>query len=228
VIARIRHQDWLKEKKSSKMKTVLKKIWLQMTIAGVIAVSGPYLNRIILNGFYSYDNVADLVAATSVTYIFLAPITCIGGLILSMISRFELVTIIPKSTRFQLIVLLLFGVVIMIVAFRLFSSYIIKILYPSFGQASIVLLNILIWIIATESITNISRPFVMKFASIKLVPIINTVTLLATIIPALALISKFGTTGAAWSIIIGSAVTASLWFLGMQILFIKPSLVTKL
>lgn len=210
---RYQYREWLKTASDLEMVFVLKKVWLHITVAGVIAFAGPYLNRIILGGLHGFTETADLVAATSVAFIFLAPITSISGLLLSVISRYESINDFSLQARWQWLCMLILGMVVCPLTLKYFSSSIIHFLYPGFGDKSVELLKILIWMIMASTVVNLCRPFVMKFGSVRVVPLINIISLAATLGSALVLIPIYKTTGAAWAIVSGSIVTAALWFL---------------
>jgi O-antigen/teichoic acid export membrane protein len=215
IALRLKYREWFKARYDVQKAHVLKQVWLQITVAGIIAFAGPYLNRIVLGSVHGFSDTADLVAATSVAYIFLAPIMCISALLLSVISSYTSMHDLSKPAKRQLLVILLFGTVICPIGLRLFAADIIHILYPSFGDESVRLLHILILLIISETVVNLCRPFVMKFGSVRLVPFINGASLVATLVPALCLIPFYRAIGAAWAIVIGSAVTGGLWLLSL-------------
>jgi O-antigen/teichoic acid export membrane protein len=222
VILRVRYQEWFDTSYDTSMAVVLKKIWLHITIAGIIAFAGPYLNRIVLGSVHGFNDMADLVAATGVSYIFLAPIACVGALLLSIISRYNSIHDLSRDARIQWLFMFVFGVAICPIGLRLFAPSILKMLYPGFGEESSGLLQILIWLVVTETVVNLCRPFVMKFSSVKLVPIINGINLIATLVPALCLIPIYRSTGAAWAIVIGSGITGCLWLVAAGYIYYRP------
>ncbi len=206
---------------------VLKKIWVQITIAGVIAFAGPYLNRIVLGGMHGFNDTADLVAATGVTFIFLSPITCISALLLSVISRYNSIRDLSQSARVQLLCISFLGVIVCPLGLRLFASHIIGALYPGFGEESVRLLKILVWMVMSETVVCLCRPFVMKFGSVRLIPLINIASLATTLIPALCLIPFYKAVGAAWAIVIGSVTTGILWLIATAWIYLRYAKATK-
>ncbi|MEN6308629.1 MAG: hypothetical protein ABFD91_12830 [Anaerohalosphaeraceae bacterium] len=206
---------------------VLKKIWVQITIAGVIAFAGPYLNRIVLGSIHGFNDTADLVAATGVTFIFLSPITCISALLLSVISRYNSIRDVSRSARVQLLCISFLGVIVCPLGLRLFASHIIEALYPGFGEESVRLLKILVWMVMSETVVCLCRPFVMKFGSLRLVPIINSVSLVATLMPAICLIPFYRAVGAAWAIVLGSVVAGGLWLIATGWICFRSALPVK-
>ncbi len=222
-ILRVQYQEWFRGSYDAKMAGILKKVWLQITIAGIIAIAGPYLNRIILGSIHGFNDTADLVAATSVTFIFLAPITGVSGLLLSIISRYSSIKDLSRQSKIQLFCVFILGAVVCPAGLRLFASRIMNTLYPNFGEASVQLLNILIWMLISETVVNLCRPFVMKFGSVRLVPIINGASLVATLVPAFCLIPVYGTVGAAWAIVVGSIVTGGLWLIATTWVYFRST-----
>jgi O-antigen/teichoic acid export membrane protein len=220
-VLRIRYRKWYQTSYNSEMASVLKTVWLQVTIAGIIALSGPYLNRVILSAIHSYGDTADLVAATSVTFVFSVPISCLGGLLLSMISNYSSIRQFTARGKTVYLLTLLFGVTVMPLMLNLFGTFITHLMFPKFGESSIGLFGILIWTIPAGTLICFTRPIVIKFAPIRIVPIINGVSMAATLIPAVFLIPSYATRGAAWAILVGCGVTAMLWSIAATCVFLE-------
>jgi O-antigen/teichoic acid export membrane protein len=222
-ILRLRYREWYKTSYNPEMARILKTIWFQMTIAGVMTVSGPYLSRVILSAIHSYNDTADLVAATSVMFLFSVPVTCLGGLFLSMISKYSSVKQFSIRGKILYLLVILFGITVMPIAFKLLGPCTVRLMFPKFGENSIELFGILIWVIPAQTLISFSRPIVIKFAPIRVVPIINGMSMAATLIPAICLIPRYATRGAAWAVMIGSAVVGILWAFGAAWVFlVKP------
>jgi O-antigen/teichoic acid export membrane protein len=210
-ILQFHYGDWSKNSYNAEMARILKTIWFQMTVAGIMAVSGPYLIRVILSAIHSYNDTADLVAATSVMFLFSVPITCLGGLLLSMISKYNSVEQFSVRGKILFLLVTLFSITVMPVAFKLFGPFTVRIMFPKFGEDSVGLVGILLWAIPAQTLICFSQPVVVKFAPIRLVPIINMVSMAATLLPAICLIPGYATRGAAWAIVAGQIVTGFLW-----------------
>jgi len=95
----------------------------------------------------------------------------------------------------------------------LFGNHIMAVLFPKFGEGPSRLLHILICVVAFQTLISLIRPFVIKFASIKIIPIINGASLAIILITAFLLIPSYGTVGAAWAIVVSNLITALLWML---------------
>lgn len=205
---RSKRDSWYKTAYNKQMATVLKGVWLQITIAGILTVSTPHLNRIILSMYHSYIVVSDLVAATSVAFIFLAPIQCFGMLILSMISKYSSIKEFSRRGKMGCLIMALLGVIVIPIIMFMVGPTILKFLYPRFGQDPLALIPVVVWIIPAGALISIVSPFVLKFASVRTMPIINSISFICTIIPAFVLIPGYKASGAAWAIVMGNSISA--------------------
>jgi len=84
-------------------------------------------------------------------------------------------------------------------------------LFPEFASESVKILRWLVisipWLVAE----HFSRPFVVKFGTIKFVPVLNFIALVAHLLPAIILIPKLGMNGAVISYNIGCGLSAIAW-----------------
>jgi hypothetical protein len=189
-----------------------------------MTLSGPYLNRVILSVVHSYNDTADLVAATNVMFLFIVPVTCLGGLFLSMISKYSSVKQLSSRGKNMYFLVILLGIMVMPVAFKLCGPFVVHLMFPKFGEDSVKLLGILIWAIPAQTLICFSRPIVIKFAPIRVVPIINGVSMVATLLPAICLIPHYATRGAAMAVVIGSVIVGILWAVGAVWVFYQNHL----
>jgi O-antigen/teichoic acid export membrane protein len=190
------------------MAAILKASWLQITIAGILTVSIPHINRIILGSYHSYNAVADFVAATTVIFLYLAPTYCFGGLILSMLSQYSSINQLSRRGKIYFLAIIFFGVFILPVLMLMTGPVVTRFMFPQFGEESVNLLKILIWIMPSETIAALTRPFIYKFAPIRIIPIINTLSFLIILVLAFLLIPAHASKGAAWGYVIGNALIA--------------------
>ena len=153
-------------------------------------------------------------------FLFSVPITCLGSLLFSMISKYN--SIEQFSIRGKIIFLLvtLFGITVMPVAFKLFGPFTVRVMFPKFGEDSVGLFGILVWAIPALTLISFSQPIVIKFAPVRVVPIINFVSMAATLLPAICLIPAYATKGACWAIAAGQIITGLLWTCGAVLLFV--------
>jgi len=196
---------------NKQMAAVLKSVWLQITIAGILTVSIPHISRIILGAYHSYNVVADFVAATTVLFLYIAPIYCFGGLILSMLSRYSSINQLSQRGKTYYLAILLFGMIVLPGLVFLTGPTVIKFMFPQFGKESVSLLRILTWVVPSETISCLTRPFIYKFAPIKTIPIVNATTFAIILILAFLLIPHYAAKGAAWGCVIGNTLTAIIW-----------------
>ena len=221
IAIRLKRNHWYQTSYHRDMSIILKSVWLKITIAGILTVSIPHLNRIFLSLFHSFESVADLVAATSIVFIFLAPVQCFGMLVFSMISKYSSIKQVSSRGKTICLILLVFGVIVMPVVLFFTGPLILRILYPKFGEEPFQLLRIVVWMVPAGALISILSPFVMKFASIKTLPIINTITFVATMIPAITLIPAHAAYGASWAIVIGNSISAVIFSFVVFRLFLR-------
>jgi O-antigen/teichoic acid export membrane protein len=91
------------------------------------------------------------------------------------------------------------------------GSFVMRHTFPQFGDESVRLLKILIWLFPSETISCLTRPFVYQFFPVKFIPIINLISFIAILALALAIIPGYGASGAAWGYVIVNSFTALLW-----------------
>jgi len=224
VVIRLRRESWFRAAYNREMAAVLRADWLHITIAGILTVSIPHINRIVLGAYHSYDSVADFVAATTIMFVYLAPTACFGGLILSMLSRYSSASQLSRRGRTYYAAVLFFGVLILPVLMFLTGPAATRLLFPQFGQASVDLLRVLVWVVPSEAIACLTRPFIYKFAPARVIPIINLVSVVIILVLAFLLIPRYAAKGAAWGYVVGNTLTALVWVLVCTRLFlVAPS-----
>ncbi len=206
-----KNSDLYKTDYDNDMAILLKEVWLKITLAGILTVSIPHLNRVILSIFDSFESVSDFVAATSIAFLFLAPIQCFGILVMSLISSYRSIRDLSNKGKLYCLLMIAIGVIFIPVILLLCGKIIISGLYPDFGEKPYELLKIVMWIIPSGALISILNPFVLKFSSIRSIPIINTVTFIMTIIPSCIMIPSSGSQGAAYAMVIGNSAAAILY-----------------
>jgi len=207
----IYRKDWLNKGYDKSIAASLKEVWLHVTIAGIIAVSGPYLNRIILGLYHEYDDVADLFAASALLFASMIISICMGYVLLSVLARYKSIEDLPNSIRHQFLFVVVLLLVITPVVFWLVSPFVFSLVFPKFGEESKSLLNIVVWAVPFGVLISLMRPFIMKFSDIKIAPLVNILSLIGTLVPAILLVPPLHSVGGAWAIVIGQAVTGLLW-----------------
>lgn len=207
----IRRKDWLNKGYDKSMATGLKKVWLHATIAGIIAVSGPYLNRIILGLYHEYSEVADLFAASALLFGSMIISACMGYVLLSVLAKYRSIDDLPNSIRHQFLFVVVLLLAITPIVFWLVSPLVFNLIFPKFGEEARSLLNIVVWAVPFGVLIALMRPFIMKFSDIKIAPLVNALSLIGTLVPAILLVPPLHSVGGAWAIVIGQAVTGLLW-----------------
>lgn len=194
-----------------KLAALLKRVWFHVTIASVLGISSRYVYRIILGIFYSYSSVAIVFGATNVIDLCTAPMDILSLLLLSMLGGFANLQDVGKRQRYTVFGAAVSIAVVATLVVFLAGPFILSVMFPEFADESATVLRWLIMLIPCVAVILFSRPFVVKFAPIKFVPVLNFVTLLAHLLPALILIPKLGIKGAVISYNIGYGLTAVSW-----------------
>jgi O-antigen/teichoic acid export membrane protein len=195
---------------NSEQAKVLRSVWLHITVAGMLVLSGPHLNRIVLRVYTDNESVADLFAATGIAYVFVAPVSNFSAFLLSMISRYKTTGDIAGSVLKKMVGLMAFGAILEMTLFYSIAPIAMKILFPKFGDRAEGLFNILVWMIPAGVISAFMRPLLTKFAAVAWIPRINFFVLAVMLILMFSLIPRWGIVGAAWSISMGSIFDAIL------------------
>ncbi len=194
-----------------KLAAVLKHAWLHLTVAGVFAFSSAYIYRVILGVFQPIQYVTILWGATSIIFLCVAPLNILSSLLLSMLGSFARLEDVGKRQRYTVLAAaVLIAVVAPLVAFFA-GPFILSVLFPEFADESAQVLRLLIMVIPCVVVTSFSRPFIAKFGPLRFVPILNFMTLMAHLLPALILIPRLGMKGVAISYNIGHGLTAVSW-----------------
>ena len=199
----------------------LRHVWIHMTIAGMLILAGPNLNRIVLRFFSDNESVADLFAATGIAYVFVAPISNSSGLLLSMISKYKTANEISGYVFKMLFCVTIAGVIIGTALFGWAAPIILKLLFPEFGDRALGLFGILIWMIPSNVVTALVRPLITKFANVAWIPRINFTILAVTLVLMFSLIPHWGLAGAAWSVSICSIIAAILQLVLFCVIYIR-------
>ncbi len=194
-----------------KLAAVLKQVWFHLTVASVFAFSSAYIYRVILGVFQPKQYVTILWGATSVIFLCTAPLNILSSLLLSMLGSFTRLEDVGKRQRYTVLAAaVLIAFVVPLVAF-FGGPFILSLLFPKFADESAQILRLIIMIIPCVVVTSFSRPFIIKFGPLRFVPILNFMTLMAHLLPALILIPRLGMKGAAISYNIGHGLTAVSW-----------------
>lgn len=188
---------------------ILTSVWLHLSVAGILTIAGPHLNRIVLRIFWSNAAVAELFAATSILHLFTLPLTNLNKLFLGLLSKYKDISQISKRKVRVLVPVILTSSLIVMLLFWIFAPLGMRILFPSFGDQALALLNILIWTIPFVIANAFVRPLLTKFADIRWIPRINLAVLSTKLALMLVLIPQWGLKGAALSITFSAILEAT-------------------
>lgn len=204
----------------------LRLVWVHITIAGMLVLAAPHLNRIVLRFYADNESVADLFAATGIAYVFIAPISNCGGLLLSMISKYKTVNEISGYVYKMLLGMIIGGAIAGMTLFWLTAPLMLRLLFPGFGDRVSDLFSILIWMIPANIVIALISPLITKFANVAWIPRINAAVLSVTLILMFTLIPRWGLEGAAWSIAIGNIIAAMLRVVIFFVIYKRAQTVT--
>ncbi|MBN2562292.1 MAG: oligosaccharide flippase family protein [Phycisphaerae bacterium] len=208
VLLRRRRAAWMKEPHDPQIASVLKPVWLHLTIAGMLLFSGQYLNRIILSAWCPFSEVSHLYGATSVMFLFLVPVSCCNYVLLSMLATYKSLADLSYQAKMQCAVLMIGTVVGLPILMKIGGPLVLRVMFPEFASESAKLLDIVVWAVPSNALILLWRPFVIKFYPVQVHPIVNAIALLAHLVPVLLLVPWFGSRGAAWSLVFGYGAQA--------------------
>jgi len=195
----------------AKLAGLLKKIWLHISIASILSLSGRYIYRLVLGIFYSYSTVAIFFGATNILDLCMAPMGILSQLLLSMLSGFSRLEDVGKRQRYTVLAAAVSIGVVGPLIVLLAGPFILSVIFPDFANESTQILRWLVMVMPCLTVEIFSKPFVIKFGPIKFVPVLNFITLMGHLVPAITLIPKFGIMGAAVSYNIGYSLSAASW-----------------
>jgi len=202
------------------------KVWPAFSLSAIIPLSAGYLDRLLLGYWWSPADVAPFFAAVSTASMVAIPATVVSNVTLSMLGRVRD----ARGFNRRFYTLYSFGVLIaaVLVFFIgvLIGEPLLRFFYAKFADEALPLWNYAVAGFALLDITILLRPFVSKFLSPAMLPILSTLTLVARVAPLLVLVPKGGPLGAAQALLIGSVATAVLWFVLYLRSFIMSGAVT--
>jgi O-antigen/teichoic acid export membrane protein len=198
---------------------LLKTVWLYDSVANLLLMSGRNIYRILLGLTHSYSDVSVLFGATSVLNCCMAPLTILSSLLLSMLSGFASLHEVGRRQRRTV---LSAGIAIAIagpIVTYLFAEPLMAMLFPEFAADSAALLKKMVWVLPLEVMISFTKPFVTKFAPIRVIPLLNGVVLLGHLLPSLLLVPRYGLTGVLISYYCGYAIASGCWLAVLVWLF---------
>ena len=186
--------------------------WAVLSLSAVFYFSSHYVHRTILGVCGPYEMVSIFFAAAAALALCAMPVSTLGLfgiLILSAYKsrrRFS-----PRALRWYAAAALagpgcLYGIVLWV------SPWILRLLYPAVADQALQPMSIMTIGIAMSMLMQASRPFVIKFASLRTLLITSIVAFVAHVGAALLLVPAWGITGAAWSYCIGQSIVGVTWY----------------
>ena len=191
-----------------KLAGLLKQVWFHLTVASILGLSSRYIYRIALGVFYSYSTVAVFFGATNITELCMAPIGILSRLLLSMLGGFARLEDVGKRQRYTVLAAIISIAVVATLAVFFAGPFILSVMFPEFAEESARILRLIVMIIPCWAVIAFSRPFIVKFGTIKFIPMLNFITLVSHLLPVILLIPRFGIKGAVISYDIGYGLTA--------------------
>jgi O-antigen/teichoic acid export membrane protein len=221
---RFRRRQWFHRVSDLSMVSSLKNIWFHVSLSGIISLAGPYINRIILSLYCTYSDVSILFAAASTVNLYSIPISGCGVLLLSLLAKYHTIDDFKQQLNSNLIIVVFIMLVLALpISYMILGPFLLKILYPNLFYEAQKLVILTSLSLPFVSFIVLCRPIVLKYGKIKYVPILNVMSLTATITIAILLIPLKGTLGATWALIIGEAITGFFWMIACLQLFLSPA-----
>ncbi len=189
------------------------RVWLPLSGSAFLFESAGYLDRILLGYWWSSTDVAVFFAAAGTAKILMFPSVHASRMILSLLGR------VRHSERFTQKFYALYGVGALVLALVLFllgsllGRPILSILYPSLMNRALPLWNYAAAAAAAMSLYVSCRPFVLKFLSPNIIPVLAVFSVIGRIIPIILLVPSGGSLGAVQAMAIGSLVTGLAWLI---------------
>jgi O-antigen/teichoic acid export membrane protein len=198
------------------------RVWLPYSASAFIFVSAGYLDRPLLGYWWPEDEVAIFFAAVSTAGVVIIPAMFTSQLVLSLLGKSTGIQ--GFSRRF----LTLYALGTIVSAAALFfvvaplGRLVLTKLYSGIAEQALPLWNYAVAAYTLMHIQALCRPFITKFLSPNIIPVLAFASVVARVLPMLWLVPRFGKTGAVQAMLIGSAVAALLWLGTYVLYFIGP------
>ena len=198
------------------------RVWLPMSFSAILILSAGYLDRIVLGYWWPREDVAVFYAAVGTAAIFSMAGSQLSALVLSLLGAIKQKGHFTRRFYVQYVggVWLFAGITFLVGS--LTGEFLLSMLYPGLMTRALPLWNYAVGSWAVLGIGVGCRPFVVKFLSPKILPFIAAVVLLGRVIPILLLVPTGGRQGAVHAILIGSVITALVWFAVYLVGFVFP------
>jgi O-antigen/teichoic acid export membrane protein len=187
------------------------RVWFPFSLSAFIALSAGHLDRVLLGVWWPGSEVAAFFAAAGTAYIFLMPGNLVSNLVQSLLGR------VRSSRHFRRSFYAGYASFVCLFAVSLFAIVtllgkpILHLLYANLAEAAAPLWDYAVGAIAALTVQVGLRPFVTKFLSLRLIPILSLAGLVARFVPLVLLVPTQGRVGAVQALLIGSVLSSSLW-----------------
>ncbi len=187
--------------------------WWPFSLSSFLTLSAGKLDRLFLGYWWPPEVVAGFYVAISIASVFILPLSLISGLILSLLSS-------KKDQYFwkkQQYLLYGLGSTLCCVALCLLGMAIgtpvLQTFYPTLAQDALPLWTPVIIGIVIGALPVMLRPFITKFLPPVVMLRLITVSMMIKVGLVLALVPRYGASGAAFGVLLASLATSGLWLL---------------
>lgn len=195
--------------------SLLKTVWLHMSIASVLGFSSRYIYRIVLGVFDSFSNVSILFGATNIISLFMGPMNVLSSLLLSMFGKFSRLEDVGWRQKYTILGVAISITVVSPILLLAIGPFLLSVMFPEFSVESIRVMRSILMVIPCVVISSISLPIIQKFGPIKCIPWLNFIILMSRLIPSVLLIPRFGLRGAVISYNVGFGISAVAWLVAL-------------
>lgn len=186
--------------------------WWPMSLSALALGSAGYLDRLLLGLWWPEREVATFFAAVGTSAIFSVPGAVLSSMILSLLGRVGRATELSRATYGGYAVGILAFSAVMGVFGVLLGPLIIRLLYPGMYAEALPLWSMAVWAAVVANLHALTRPFIVKFLSIRWIPALAYFGLAARVVPLLMLVPTGGRMGAVQAMLIGSTIASAAWF----------------
>ncbi len=187
------------------------RVWPAFSLSALISLSAGYLDRLLLGYWWSAADVAPFFAAVSTASMAAVPATLVSNLILSLLGKVRGDQGLSRGFHRRYFLGACASSVVVYVVGSLLGKPLLGILYPTYIDDALPLWNYAVGGFAVINLSQLFRPFVSKFLSPAILPMLSGASLTGRLIPLLLLVPSSGRLGAAQALLIGSTVTGLLW-----------------
>lgn len=198
------------------------KVWPAFSIAAMISLSAGYLDRMLLGYWWSPADVKPFFAAVSMASLVAIPGTLLANLIFSLLGSVKQAGHLNRKFYVYYVLGVCASSVVVLLIGWFVGRWLLDIFYPDVTDVAMTIWKPIMAGFAIFNIGTLFRPFVSKFLSPKILPLISIISFIARITPLVILIPTQGVAGAATGLLIGMSITSSIWL----ILYVKKFIIS--